>query len=282
MSLRNTALFVCLDDFAKLYQSWERHHLIPTSQKRQRSGKLSLGEMLFIMVMFHTSGYRCFKLFYLYDVCDRYKDCFGDLVSYGRFVSLMPRLFLPLCALLHHLSGEETGIYIADSTSLSVCHPRRIHRHKVFEGLAQRGKTSMGWFFGLKLHSVINNKGQIMAVKVTSGNTDDRAMLESMLDGLKGKCFADKGYISRKLFQSLWTKGIHLITGIRKNMKNYLMPMIDKIMLRKRFLVETVFDTLKSHMGLHHTRHRSTTNAAVHIVSCIAAYQLRSNKPKWT
>jgi hypothetical protein len=74
MSLSNIALFVCLDDFAKLYEAWERHRLIPTSQKRQRSGKLCLGEMLFIMVMFHTSGYRCFKLFYLYDVCDRYSE----------------------------------------------------------------------------------------------------------------------------------------------------------------------------------------------------------------
>ena len=108
---------------------------------------------------------------------------------------------------------------------------------------------------------------------------DDRAVLDAMTSNLKGKLYADKGYISKDLFARLWQRGLHLITGIRKNMKNYLMPMIDKLRLRRRFVVETVFDALKSQFGLVHTRHRSTKNAMVHILSCIAAYQLSPNKP---
>ena len=280
MHIHKEALFTCLDDFCLIYEEWEKHHLIPTTGQRRRAGKLSLSEMLFIMIFFHTSGFRCFKLFYLYGVCQHYRNLFGDLPSYGRFVTLQPRLFMPLCMLLHHLSGEKTGIYIADSSHLPVCHNRRINRNKTFQGLAARGRTTMGWFYGFKLHVVINNKGEIMALKITPGNVDDRATLDAMTKGLEGKLFADKGYISRKLFKRLWVRGLHLITGIRKNMKNYLMPMVDKLMLRRRFIVETVFDALKSQLGLVHTRHRSTKNAMVHILSCIAAYQLSPNKPK--
>ena len=280
MTIHKEALFTCLDDFCKIYAEWEAHHLIPRQGQRRRAGKLSLSEMLFIMVFFHVSGFRNFKLFYLYGVGQHYRALFRDLPSYGRFVTLQPRLFMPLCLILHHLSGEETGIYIADSTHLQVCHNRRINRNRVFDGLAARGKSTMGWFYGFKLHIVINHKGEIMAVRITAGNTDDRAVLDAMTRGLEGKIFADKGYISKDLFARLWKRGLHLITGIRKNMRNYLMPMIDKLMLRRRYVVETVFDCLKSQMGICHTRHRSPTNAIIHILSCIAAYQISANKPK--
>lgn len=282
MSLSTTALFCCLDDFATTFEDWERHSLIPTGRKRQRRGKLSLGEMLFVMVLFHLSPFKDFKHFWLYGIEQKYRDCFGDLPSYGRFVALMPRLFAPFCVLLHSLSGEETGIYIADSTKLAVCNNARISRNRTFKGLATRGRSTMGWFFGFKLHVVMNNKGELMAVKITPGNTDDRAPLEAMTAGLQGKLLADKGYISKKLFARLWKQGLHLLTGIRKNMKNYLMPMFDKLLLRKRFIVETLFDKLKSNMAIEHTRHRSPTNAFVHILSCLAAYMLGKTKVKMT
>lgn len=278
-STATTALFCCLDDFARNFDDWQRHNLIPKGTKRRRAGKLTLGEMLFIMVLFHLSPFRDFKHFWLYGIEQKYRSCFGDLPSYARFVSLMPRLFLPFCLLLHTLKGEKTGIYIADSTKIGVCHNARIARHRTFEGMAKRGKTTTGWFFGFKLHIVINHKGEIMAVKITPGNTDDRAPLEAMTAQLQGKLFADKGYISKSLFSRLWKRGLHLITGIRKNMKNYLMPIIDKLLLRKRFIIETIFDKLKSDMGLVHTRHRSPINAFVHILSCLAAYILGKAKP---
>jgi Transposase DDE domain len=279
MAIDITALYCCLDDFCKVFTDWEVHRLIPSSTTRQRSGKLSRSEMLFIMVLFHLSPYKNFKLFYLYGIGCQHRACFGALPHYDRFVSLMPRLFVPLMVLLHSLSGEPTGLYFADSSKLAVCHNRRINRHKVFNGLAARGKTSMGWFFGLKLHLVINHKGQVMALKITPGNTADSTVLDEISQHLSGKIYADKGYIGRALFNRLWHRGLQLITGIRRNMRNYLMPLADKLMLRKRFMIETVLDILKCEMGLEHSRHRSVVNAMVHVLSCLVAYAFRPGKP---
>jgi Transposase DDE domain len=279
MAIDITALYCCLDDFCKVFEDWQAHRLIPSAQTRKRPGKLSRAEMLFIVVLFHLSSYRNFKTFYLYGIGVERRDCFRDLPHYDRFISLMPRLFVPLMVLLHSLSGEETGVYFADATKLAVCHNCRIHRHKVFDGLAARGKTSTGWFFGLKLHLVINHKGEIMALKITPGNTADSAMLEEITQRLTGKLCADKGYIGRELFRKLWQRGLHLITGIRRNMKNHLMPLGDKLLLRKRGVIETVLDILKCDMGLEHSRHRSVVNAMVHIMSCLVAYAYRPGKP---
>jgi hypothetical protein len=279
MAVDITALYCCLDDFCNVFEDWEAHRLIPSPTTRQRSGKLSRAEMLFIMVLFHLSPYKNFKTFYLYGIGCQHRGCFRDLPHYDRFVSLMPRLFAPLMVLLHSMSGEHTGVYFADSTKLAVCHNRRIDRHKVFASLAARGKTSMGWFFGLKLHFVINHKGQIMALKITPGNTADSTVLDEITQLLAGKIYADKGYIGHELFSTLWQRGLHLITGIRRNMRNYLMPLADKLMLRKRFVIETVLDTLKSEMGLEHSRHRSVVNAMVHVMSCLVAYAFRPGKP---
>ena len=187
---------------------------------------------------------------------------------------------MPLTLLMYALFGEETGLYFADSTALKVCHNKRIYSHKVFSDLAARGKTTMGWFFGLKLHLIINNKGKIMALKITSGNTDDRAALKEIVRTLSGKCYADRGYIGQNLFQSLWKKGLHLITGIRKNMKSYLLPHVDKVLLRKRFIIEAVFGVLKNSLGLEHTRRRSPQNALVHILSTLVSYCFKKSKPK--
>jgi len=136
-------------------------------------------------------------------------------------------------------------------------------------------RPARGEFFGLKLHFVINHKGQIMALKITPGNT----VLDEISQHLRGKLYADKGYISREVFTKLWQRGLHLITGIRRNMRNHLMVLGDKIMLRKRFVIETVLNILKSEMGLEHTRHRSPVNAMVHILSCLVAYAYRPGKP---
>src|SRR5690349_9755151 len=279
MAVDITALYCCLDDFCKVFAEWEAHQLIPSPTRRQRSGKLSRSEMLFIMVLFHLSPYKNFKTFYLYGIGVQYRECFRDLPHYDRFVSLMPRLFVPLMVLLHSLSGEETGLYFADSSKLAVCHNRRIHRHKVFDGLVARGKTSMGWFFGLKLHFVINHQGQIMALMITPGNIADSTVLDEITQHLTGKLYADKGYISHEVFHKLWQRGLHLITGIRRNMRNHLMLLGDKIMLRRRFVIETVLDILKCEMGLEHSRHRSPANAMVHILSCLIVYAYRPGKP---
>lgn len=277
-----TALYCCLDDFVKLYEEWERHQLIDTGRKRRREGMLSLSEMLLIMILFHTESFKNFKCFYIYGIGCKYRDCFTDIPTYERFVALQNRLFAPLSVLLHMLvaQGDKTGLYVVDSSCLKVCHNKRIARHKVFEGLAERGKTTMGWFFGFKLHMVINHKGALVGIHITPGNVDDRAPLAKLTAGLKGILLADKGYISKEWFEKLWKKGLHILVGIRKNMKNYLMPLFDKLLLRKRFIVETLFGVLKQDMGLEHSRHRSPINAFVHILSCLVAYCFKKNKPK--
>ena len=147
MNTSITALFSCINDFAKVFEDCERKQLISTGRKRMRPGKLSLSEMLFIMVFFHVSP---FKTFWHFGINQKYRDCFGDLPSHGRFVTLMPRLMLPLCVLLQCFRGEETGSNFVDSTKLAVYHNKRIKRNKVFKGLAKRGRCRLGCFFRIQ------------------------------------------------------------------------------------------------------------------------------------
>jgi hypothetical protein len=275
-----TTIYCMLDDFCKTYQEWQRKKLIDTNRTRIREGKLSLSEALTIMACFHSDGFKNFKYYYTYGVSVRDRKCFRELPCYERFVQLMPSLFIPLSVILHFISGEESGVYFIDSTKLPVCHNKRISQNRVFKGMAKIGKSSMGWFYGFKLHIIVNHKGQIMAVKITKGNVDDRTNLESMSQGLYGSLVGDKGYISRQKFEALYNRGLKLIVGIKRNMKNILMPYMDKVMLRKRSIIETIFEILKHDMNIDHTRHRSPVNAFVNIMSAICSYALRKNKPQ--
>jgi Transposase DDE domain len=204
-----------------VFEDWETHRLIPSPTTRQRSGTRSRPEMLFIVALFHLSPFKPFKAFYHDGIGQQHRTCFADLPHEDRFVSLMPRLFVPLMGLLHSLrgerSGEQTGVCCADPSKRAVCHHRRIDRHRVFDGLAARGKPSMGWFYGLKPPFVINHKGQIMALKITPGNTAGSTVLDEIANHLSGKLYADKGHISRELCNTRWQRGLHLITGSRRN-----------------------------------------------------------------
>ena len=186
----------------------------------------------------------------------------------------MPQLLAPLSILLQCLFGEARGIYFLDATKLSICHCRREKRNKVFGKIAEKSKTSMGWFFGFKMHMIINDVGEIMAIKITKGYIDDRTPVAELTKKLKGSIYADKGYIGADLFKDLYKRGLKLLTGIRKNMKNYLIDMADKKLLRKRFCIETIFGFLKNSMNLEHTRHRSPINFLINIIAALAAYYL--------
>src|SRR5262249_11884614 len=157
--------------------------------------------------------------------------------------------------------GSCTGFSFIDSTSLDVCENRRIPQHRVFKDLAGRGKNSMGWFFGFKLHLVVNDCGEILNMKLTPANVDDRAPVPALVRGLFGKLVGDKGYISQALFEELFCHAnLQLITRIKSNMKNKLISVFDKILLRKRSIIETVIDQLKNISQIEHSRHRSPTN----------------------
>lgn len=201
------------------------------------------------------------------------------VVSYPRFAALILRTVIPMLAFLHSKYGRCTGISFIDSTPLAVCHNRRIPSHKVYAGLAQRGKTSMGWFFGYKLHLVVNEMGELLACQLTPGQVDDRQPVPVLAQNLWGKLFGDRGYLSKPLFNQLWQQDVQLITNFRKNMKNRLMPMADKLLLRKRAIIETIIDQLKNISQIEHTRHRSPTNCFFYVISGLIAYTFQLRKP---
>lgn len=275
------ALFVSVDDFCMVYQEYVQSVQLE-SQTGQRPGpkpRLSLSEVMSIIIHFHQSGYREFKDYYQKEVIKHLRSEFPRLVSYNRFVELMPEALIPLCLYLQSLFGPVTGVSFLDSTRLVVCHNKRIGRHKVFADVAARGMSSMGWFYGFKLHLIINDRGEILTFYLTPGNVDDRKPVPHMARALWGKLFADKGYIAQALFEQLLERGVQLITPLRKKMKNRLMPTIDKILLRKRSLIETVNDQLKNISQLDHSRHRSFDNFMVNLVAALIAYSLQPKKP---
>ena len=204
---------------------------------------------------------------------------FPNALSYSRLVHILPSVLVPLCVYLTGRRGRQTGISFIDATSIVVCHNRRIHSHKVFKQLATRGKTSTGWFFGFKLHLVVNDQGELLAFQITPGHVDDRQPVPKLTRGLTGKLFGDKGYISKKLFESLLDHNLQLITKLRKNMKNKLMLLEDKLLLRKRALIETINDQLKNISQIEHTRHRSVANFMVNIIAGLIAYTWQPKKP---
>jgi DDE family transposase len=204
-------------------------------------------EMMTIVILFQQSHYRTFKAYYTEYVQRHLRSEFPTLVSYQRFVELMPTLLVPLVAYLHTQLGRCSGISFIDSTPLAVCHNARIHSHRVFAGRAARGKTSVGWFFGFKLHLVVNDQGELLAFCLTPGNVDDRHPVPKLATGLIGKLFGDKGYLSQPLAQHLLvTHGLHLVTKLRKKMHNRLLDWSDRLLLRKRAIIETITDQLKN------------------------------------
>jgi len=274
-----TTLYCSVDDFWKSFkQEWDKHLIANGKIKKGPESQLSIPEMMTIVILFHQSNYRTFKHFYEY-VCRYLNKYFPKLISYSRFVYLMKNLLVPLFAYLLHNKGEITGIAFVDSTSIDVCHNKRIGRNKVFRGLAKRGKTTSGWFYGFKLHLIINEKGEILAFQLTPGNVSDVSVVETLSQGIMGKLFGDKGYISSELTKNLLKRGLELFTTIRSNMKQKLIKLTDKILLRKRSIIETVNDQLKNISQIEDTRHRSGGNFLINMLAGIAAYTHQTKKP---
>lgn len=268
---------------------------------------MSKAEIMVIMILFHDSGYRCLKHFYIEKVCRHMRHLFPKVVSYNRwgsesrsqtcldyaesrqrktivnrFVELEKEVAIPLALFIKKvLLGKCTGISFVDSTPLRVCRNQRIHIHKVFKGIAQRGKCSMGWFFGFKLHLICNERGELLNFMIPPGDVDDRKPLEykAFVEFIYGKLVGDKGYISKNLFQRLFVDGIQLITKLKNNMKGTLMSVSDKLLLRKRAIIETVNDELKNIAQVEHSRHRCFDNFIVNLLGAIAAYCMFPKKP---
>jgi Transposase DDE domain len=273
-------IFCDIDDFCRHLLTARYPQLEAASHPSKRHfARLTLSEVMTILVFFHASHYRTFKHFYFAHMLGQRRGEFPTLPSYTRFVELIPLALLPLCAYVQTRKGPVTGLQFIDSLPIRVCHNGRIGSHKVFAGLAQRGKGSMGWFYGFKLHLVINEQGELLGLTLTPGNTDDRRPVAKLVRQLWGKLFGDRGYISQELFEHLWGQGLQLITKVKRNMKNKLMPVLDKVLLRKRALIECVNDQLKNISQIEHTRHRSATNGIVNILAAVVAYTFQSKKP---
>jgi transposase len=274
-------LFCHVDDFCKAFLPHWNKQLLSARRPRGRRPGLCMSEIMTILIHFHQSNYRNFKAYYLEYVMTHLRNEFPGLVSYNRFVELIPSVIMPLTHYLRHAClGTCTGITFIDSTTLAVCKNPRIHCHKTFAGLARRGKTSTGWFYGFKLHLIVNDRGELIDFVLTPGNVDDRTPVPRLARGLFGKLFGDKGYLSKALRDELWRMfKVQLITGIRANMKNTLLPLLDKLLLRRRVIVETIVDQLKNISQIEHSRHRSPVNFVVNLLCGLIAYCHRPRKP---
>ena len=275
-----TEIFYLVDEFCLEFERTITRHLIGNSPIRKP--KMQTSEVITIMILFHSMGYRNMKHFYLYYVQKHLNQEFPNTVSYNRFTELMQSATLPMTIFLKTCClGECTGISYIDSTPIRVCKNKRISRNKVFKGLAEIGKSTMGWFYGFKLHLIINDKGEILNFVITQGNVDDRAPLknENFIKKLKGKLFGDKGYLSAEMGKVLFIDGIQLITNLKRKMKNSLMQMSDKILLRKRSVIETINDELKNICQVEHSRHRSFGNFLSNLISRLVAYCFFPKKP---
>lgn len=280
-----TEFFVKMDDFCKEFASQlENRPFLEDSlaNRRNRKGKLSDSEMMSIYLLFHFGQFTNFKHFYNQYVCKHLIDLFPDLISYERFNARQDRILLPLMLYLKYRGlGKSRGINYIDSTLLRVCHIKREKQHRVFKGIATKGKSTMGWFFGFKLHLIINDKGELLSFYLTKGNVDDRniQLMTAMTKEVFGKLFGDKGYISKALAELLFQDGIQLITKVRKNMKKQNLSDVDAILLRKRALVESVNDELKNICKVEHTRHRSVKGFLVNLIAGLTAYCFFPKKP---
>ena len=274
-------LFCDIDDFCQNFEPHFRQLLLNSGQvHRYRSCRMSLSEMLTLVVHFHQSGWRNFKTYYLGYVTRHLQREFPNLLSYSRFIQLVPRLLLALGAYLHYCYGTCTGISFIDSTALAVCDNHRIAQHRVFDGVAQRGRTSLGWFYGFKLHVVVNDRGELLSCCLTPGNVDDRQPVPYLVQHLFGKVFGDRGYLSQPLARQLADDyALQLVTKLRSNMKNQLMDEWDKYFLRKRAIVESIYDQLKNISQIEHTRHRSCFGFLLNLLAGLIAYCHQTKKP---
>lgn len=271
-------IFCDCDDFCIFFEQWQNNKSLKENtiiRKPTRATGLSLSECMCIMISYHHSGMKCFEYYYHELVEKEFKTYFPKIPSYERFVQLIPRTVLALFLFVNIFRiGNEQGCYFADSKKMPVCNNLRIKSNKVFKGIASRSKSSTGWFYGLKLFLVINASGEIMKCIISPANIADNSfhMMKKLFKNLKGYVFADKGFLSQKAFEYFYLSGLKLVTTIRKNMKNKLMPMFEKLCRMKRGVIESVNDLLMSLCDIDHTRHRSPVNCIAHAYAGVAAY----------
>lgn len=273
-----TEIFIECDDFCK---KLAQYLLANELESDPSKGLMEDSEMMAIVIFYHHSGFKCFKHYYECVIQKILKSYFPRTYSYCRFVNLMKQLNFSLFAFLSacRLSFTTQGNFV-DATKLVVCHNKRIPGHKVFAGIAKRGKSSTGWFFGFKLHAVINQFGQLVIFRITPGNIADNDinLLESLTERLQGFLYGDAGYLS-SIAKKLKIRGLELITKVRNNMKEQELTPEQRHYLRHRGLIESVFNLMKNHCDIEHSRHRSVKNFFIHLWGGLIAYTFMDSSP---
>ena len=220
---------------------------------RNCKGQMSKSEIMTILLCYLFGSFRNFKHYYLFFIEEHLASYFLYAVSYTCFV---------------------------DSTMIPVCHSMRRKFNKVFDGLAKNGKGTMGWCHGFKLYLLCNEMGDVLTFCLTPANVDDRnpRVWRVFTKVLYSNFFADKGYSKQEFFENLFNQGIHLVHGLKSNIKNKLMPLWDKMMLRKRYIIECINELLKNKANLVHSRHRSVHNFLMNLCAALATYCFFENK----
>jgi hypothetical protein len=288
-TLKLTEIFINCDDFC---QQFQLHCLQEGYEKEVKPRQMHESEMMTILIYYHHSGMKCFKYYYEQIISKALRSYWKKPYAYAAFVAQIPRVNLLLFAFLSacRLATTTEANYI-DSTPLVVCHNRRKQknktgRHPAFKNRARTGKTSTGWFFGFKLHAIINEKGQLVVFRITRGNVADNNvdLLQKLTERLKGFLYGDKGYLTQ-LADKLKARGVEIITKYRKKMGLQPLSYKKSYYLRHRGLIETVFDCLKNLCDLDHTRHRTgppggPINFLVNIWSALLAYTFFDQWPE--
>ena len=203
-------LFCSIHDFwIKFKPEWNAYLVSEQKRLPRRERCLCPSEVMTIVILFHLSGFRNFKTFYTGYVLSHLSQSFPSLPSYSRFVEIKKEVIFPLYCFLDNQFGQITGIAFIDSTPLAVSHTKRIQSHKVFKKIAKQGHSSMGWFFGFKLHLIVNDQEELLAFMITPGNVSDISVAPKLIGNkLFGKLFGDKGYVSQQLFKQMFEKGV--------------------------------------------------------------------------
>lgn len=276
-----TTLFCTIDDFFLKFEPVYYQFL--KQQKtcsRVRCASLNISEIVFIVIWYKCSHFTNFKAFFT-SLNNHHRSLFQGIPCYERMIYLIKRHHLALHALHFYLmKGCEQPYLWIDSTSLPVCKNQRIQRHKALIQIATRGKSSMGWFFGCKLHVIMNASGHLVSTALSNGHTADIKMVEQLVSGFKAKLYADRGYISSKLKSQLRQQHIDLITYHRKNMQALQLDQDDEYHLKQRNKIETLFSLLKGSYHLVTSKARSLTGYLAGIYASLCAYQIcHTNKP---
>lgn len=274
-----TTIFCQVDDFCKEYVKQAQEVLLPCADWKPSRRSMSLSEILTVLIYYGacSEDFKTFKSFYKYNKVEL-KSAFPGLLSYGRITELKEEVQHPMIMFLLSQLAPCDGKNWADSTRLEACHIKRENSHKVLQGIAAKGKTGYGWFYGTKLHLILNEYSEIVTLRLTKGNVADNnnELIRGFAKHVWGILFGDKGYIiNPKLWEELYSAGLKVVHNIRANMKGKLMPEQEKILLGKRAnICEGTYSKLKDRSSLQYTRNRSIYGFLSNVMIMLIAYQL--------